>query len=81
MMSAEEKAAQLEKIFTAEEKRHEAIVKELQTLRDIQFKQTERIHELKHDDQTLLTTIQCLRHRMHLRHSRSSLPSSDTSCL
>ena len=60
MMTAEEKAAQMEKIFLAEEKRFEAIVKELANLREVQFKQNEQVQDLKRNDLALTTTIQSL---------------------
>ena len=76
MMTAEEKAAQLELIFQAEQKRHDAVVKELAALRDLQFKQTERVHELKHDEQALVTAIQCLAQpQMNGRHSHTAAAS------
>ena len=59
MLTAEEKAQQLERILDAEEKRFAAIQKEMAGLRDLQFKQQERIHDLKHEEQVALTTIQC----------------------
>ena len=59
VLTAEEKAQQLERILDAEEKRFAAIQKEMAGLRDLQFKQQERIHDLKHEEQVALTTIQC----------------------
>jgi hypothetical protein len=64
MMTAEEKASQLEKICQAEEIRNAAILKELNGLRDVQFKQNEQVYSLKQQDQTTMTAIQCLSHSL-----------------
>ena len=60
MMTAEEKAGQLEKICQAEESRNTAIIKELNALREVQHKQSERVFSLKQQDQTVQTAAQCM---------------------
>jgi hypothetical protein len=59
-MTAEEKAGQLEKICQAEESRNTAIIKELNALREVQYKQNERVFSLKQQDQTVQTAAQCM---------------------
>ncbi len=60
VMTAEEKASELEAILRSEERNYGHVSKELTSLRDMQFKQNENLHALKRHHMDISTAILCM---------------------
>ena len=63
-LSAEENAARMDEMMAAEEAAQSALAEEMRRLRDIQFKKTQELHNVKTEEKNCVAQIQVRRLQM-----------------